>query len=315
MLLAASLMVVVVLAAVVLPRLLAPDRGYDPSFAPRVDRPLFATPGPRVVVDEGHRNLLLTQAALRPFVELLRRDGFMVDATNGPISSASLEGARVLILGGARGSNDANDDSAFDTAELEVIEQWIRRGGSLLVVTDHWPFGSAANELLARFGASGCAGLVEDPSRGDAERGPSHVIASRDNGGLVDHPITDGRSKDERVERVMTFTGQSLSTPPGGTALLTLSDTAISYPPRAPTVERSGGDVRVHMEYGAPTSAAGRAQAIAFEFGEGRVVVLADAGMIRAHRDGRGRPVGMNATDYDNMHFARGIMRWLARAE
>jgi len=68
-------------------------------------------------------------------------------------------------------------------------------------------------------------------------------------------------------------------------ALLRLSDSAVEWQPTAPRVTRDGGDVRVDMEYAAPLPAKGRAQAVALEHGAGRVVVLGDAGMLRAQRE------------------------------
>ncbi len=67
---------------------------------------------------------------------------------------------------------------------------------------------------------------------------------------------------------MQSFTGQSLRGPPGSIAFLRLSDTAIDVD--RPTKQR--------------TPAAGRAQGIAFEFGAGRVIVIAEAAMLRATR-------------------------------
>ena len=67
------------------------------------------------------------------------------------------------------------------------------------------------------------------------------------------------------------------------------------------------------MTYGDPVSAKGRAQGVALEVGQGRVVVLGEAGMLSAQRDRRGSPVGMNFPGYDNRKFALNIMHWLSR--
>src|SRR5690606_12273551 len=110
---------------------------------------------------------------------------------------------------------------------------------------------------------------------------------------LRDHPIIRGRSPSEQVQRVLTFTGQSLHGPSVATHFLALSDEATERPPGPPQVQREGGDVRVNMEYGEPVSAAGGAQGLAFEVQAGRVVVLGEAGMLRAQRDRNGTRVGM----------------------
>jgi hypothetical protein len=93
-----------------------------------------------------------------------------------------------------------------------------------------------------------------------------------------------------------------------------LSDAAVDRPASNPTVEKSGGDVRVIVNYGDPVSAKGRAQGLAVEVGKGRVVVLGEAGMLSAQRNGPGgSPVGMNFPGYDNRQLALNIMHWLSR--
>lgn len=95
---------------------------------------------------------------------------------------------------------------------------------------------------------------------------------------------------------------------------MALSDVATERPPTPARVERDGGNVRVVMEYGAPVSAAGRAQGVALEVQAGRVVVLGEAGMLRAQRESNGDRIGMNAPGYDNRQLALNIMHWLSRA-
>lgn len=308
--------------------LLMRDRGFDSSFDTTVADPRFARgAGPAVLLDASHHNTLTPDAALRPLCELLRHDGYRLSTTSGPFTAEALRSTGILVIAGALGANDAGDDPAFLPAELDAIEAWIRQGGSLLLVSDHWPLGAAVAPLAAQLGVTMCRGLVEDPSRGDPERGASHIIFTRANGGLADHPILGGARQDhapgragadhpvDRIDSVMTFTGQSLQAPPGAVALLRLSEGAITYPPTEPTVDRTGGDVRVSMEYGKPIPVVGGAQAVALELDRGRVVVIADAGMIRANRDGGGRPVGMNTPGFDNKRLVRNIMSWLARSD
>lgn len=290
------------------------SREWDSSFDTRVAAPAFRGDGPVVLFDEGHRNVHEADGAYRPFAALLRNDGCRVRVHRGPLSPEPLRGVSLLVVAGARGPNDANDAPAFTAAETDAVERWVRDGGALLLVTDHWPFGQAAETLAVRFGVGMGKGLVEDPARSDPERGASHLVFSVENGLLADHPIVRGREESERVRRVLTFTGQSLSVPPGSVALLRLSDTAVEWQPTAPRVTRDGGDVRVDMEYGAAVSAKGRAQAVALEAGKGRVVVLGDAAILRAQREKGGVRVGMNAPGYDDRPLALNAARWLLRA-
>ena len=287
------------------------DRQYDPAFDVRIASPAYSGNGPLVIYDEGHLNAHTADAAYRPLVSMIRGDGYAVRVSHQEISAGMLNGASILMIVCARGKNDANDAPAFSDAEAGAIVQWVEGGGSLLLVTDHWPYGAAAEPLAVRFGMRMGKGLVEDPGHHDAVRGSSHIVFTRESG-LPLHPIVEGRNPSERVLRVLTFTGQSLSGPPSGLVFLQLSDSAVEYPPASPKVEKDGGDVRVTMTYGSPASVAGRAQGIALDKGKGRVVVLAEAGMLRAQNESNGLQVGMNVAGYDNRQLALNIMHWLS---
>jgi hypothetical protein len=289
------------------------ERPYDRSFDASVAEPAYTADGPVVLYDEGHFNTHTTARAYKPFADLIRNDGYELQVTSEPMSTRTLTGAALLVVVCARGANDANDDDAFTGAEADAVEQWVRGGGSLLLVTDHWPYGPAVASLAERFGVRMGGGLVEDPEQHEPDRGASHLVFSRDNGLLREHPIVRGRHAGEQIGRVLTFTGQSLLGSPEAGAFLEVSGTAIEYPPTEARVERRGGDLRVHMEYADPVAAEGRAQGIALEVDRGRIVVLGDAGMLRAQVDSRGLRVGMNVPGYDNRQLAINVMHWLSR--
>ena len=77
----------------------------------------------------------------------------------------------------------------------------------------------------------------------------------------------------------MTFTGQSLKAPENGRAFLKLGDSAQNRAAKI-EVEKSGGDTRVLISYGEPEPAKGYAQAVALQFGKGRVVILSEAATV-----------------------------------
>ncbi len=303
--------VVVVLAAAFF--YMTRDRSFDRSFDTRVANPAYPSAGPVVLYDEGHLNTHKTTSGYKPFAGLIRSDGYTLRTTEQPFTPQELDGVSVLVLVLAQGSNPTNDSAAYSDAETAAIADWVRGGGSLLLVSDHWPFAMAARSLAERFGVDLGGGFAEDPKYHEPQRGTSHIVFSEENGLVREHPITRGRSAAERVRRVLTFTGTALQGPAGAVPFLLLSDSATDRPAGPARVERVGGDVRVLMQYGDPAPAAGRAQAIAFEFGRGRVVVLGDAGMLRAER-ARGGLVGMNVAGYDNRQLALNVMHWLSRA-
>ncbi len=304
-------LVVVIVAAVLL--VTKRDQSYDRAFDARVTEPAYRGDGHVVLYDEGHRNTHTTTGGYKPLADLIGSDGYKLRVVTQPLTAPALDGVSVLVLVLARGANDANDDPAYSEAEAAAIEGWVHTGGSLLLITDHWPYGPAVSSLARRFDVTIGTGLVQDAANHDPDESDSHLVFSEENGLLRDHPIIRGRSPTERVHRVLTFTGTSLRGPAAAVAFLALSDAATERPPGRPSVERVDGDIRVSMEYGAPIAAAGRAQGIALEVAAGRVVVLGEAGMLRAQRERDGRRVGMNVPGYDNRQLALNIMHWLSR--
>ena len=275
------------------------DRDFDTSVA----TPAYAADGPVVLIDEAHHNIHTAAGTYRPFADLVRNDGYRVRRGRDPIAAPALAGVDVVVIANALGTNDRNDDHAFTDAECDRLVEWVRGGGGLLLVTDHYPTGSAVANLAARLGVSMSGGITEDSTGSDERFDASHIVYRR----FPDHPATRG------LERVITFTGQSLGVPAGGTALLPLGEHAVDRP-ATPRVEHRGSDVLVHVEYGPGVPAAGRAQAVAFELDAGRVVVLAEAAMISAQLSSfDGSPFGMNVDGYDNRLFALNVMHWLSR--
>jgi hypothetical protein len=291
------------------------EQAYDRSFDSRVAEPTYRAEGPVVLFDEGHLNTHTTGEGYKPFADLVRSDGYTLRILKAPMTEAALKGVSVVVIALAQGANDTNDDAAYADEEAAVVEAWVRNGGSLLLITDHWPYGVAVSSLARRFDVGMGGGLVEDPGYHDPQRGASHLVFSEENGLLRDHPIVRGRNPSERVRKILTFTGQSLQihATAAYTPFLALSNAAIEYPPGPARAERDGGDVRVHMEYREPVSAAGKAQGVALEVDAGRVVVLGEAGMLRAQRDRNGVRVGMNVSGYDNRQLALNLLHWLSR--
>ena len=154
------------------------------------------------------------------------------------------------------------------------MHDWVKNGGALLLIADHAPFGGAAAALASRFGVDMSKGYTFDPENAVAGS-PTQLIFSRDNKLLGNHPILEGRNENERIKLLRSFTGQSLKGPEGSTGILNLANTATDRPTFA--AETS-------------VSAAGRAQAVAFKFGKGRVLVQGEAAMLSAQSLGSAKP-------------------------
>lgn len=279
----------------------------DLGWRPQLAAPSFAADGPRVLIDEGHHNASTAGIGGRyfPFARLLRADGFRVARGRGAFTAAALDGLDVLVIANASGAakpqflginlpggGDGDRGApAFTDAEIVALRTWVERGGGLLLVADHAPFGAAARALGEAFGVTMHGGFTEVP---DEVSDP--LVFSRENGRLGEHAILEGGASGRRVERVATYTGQSLDGPPAATLLLRLPANAVEY-------------VRAEPEF--IEQQAGGAQGLAMTVGAGRVVVLGEAAMLTAQVY-RGEHFGLNAPGQDNQQFALNTLHWLA---
>jgi hypothetical protein len=262
------------------------DENYDTTVA----NPAYTSTHPKVLFDEAHRNLHKTTGNFKPFVDLIRHDGYAITPNTDPFSASVLNGYDILVIANARG--EANG-SAFTDDEIEAVIEWVRRGGSLLLIADHTPFGGFAEKLANRFGVDMSKGYTDDP----ANRDPviKDLLFSRDNTLLGDHPVTNGRNAGEHINRVVSFTGQSLKSP-DAVPILKLADTAYDEFPNSDK----------------ELPAAGRAQALAFEYGKGKVFVSGEAGMLTAQLTRDDRKFGLNVPGIDNRQYALNIVHWLS---
>ncbi len=276
----------------------------DTSFVLPVQRPAFvAGAGPVVVVDEAHYNFHTADGRYRPFADLLRRDGYVVGGSREAFTAASLRGVQILVIANALAERNLTDwslptPSAFTADEIAAVRDWVQGGGALLLIADHMPFGGAATDLAAAFGArySNAFAFNGGPGRG-------LLVFRRSDGSLRAHPITDGRAASEHLDSVATFTGQAFTA--DGDALLVVGPAVISLlPQRAWEFTRDTPH----------ESAAGRLQGSVRRFGAGRVAFFGEAAMFSAQLAGPARaPMGMNApVAGQNAQFVLNIMHWLS---
>jgi hypothetical protein len=300
------------LAAVALGLVASCDSRVD--FDATVDRPAFALDsGPVVLFDEGHNNRHRMGDSYRPFAELVRNDGFRLQSLSGRLTREALKDAAVLVIVCAQSQTDTNQESAFTQDEVRAVTQWVRTGGSLLLVTDHYPFPNAAEPLANAFGLKAGKGMALDEQHDrPGSNDDSRLIFSRANGLLAASPITNGRGRAERVELVETFTGDAFRSRDRSGSVMSLAPSARILT-GVPHVTRNGSDTSVSVEFVDPRPAAGWSQGLAFPYGSGRVVALAEAAMLTAQEDG-GRKIGMNAPGNDNRQFVINILNWLGRA-
>ena len=281
----------------------------DDDYKPVASNPAYHNPAtaPRVCIDAGHNNAHTVDGLYKPFAKLLRSDGYRVSGIKSKFDNGLPADCNIVVIVNAAGgktyklfglnmptkSRERRPLSGFTPREITRVKQWVAGGGSLLLIADHYPFGSSAHDLSAALGVDMRGGFAEADNFDSAHgHDRSSLVFSKANGLLGHHAITDS------VTRVVTFTGQSLSSETG-TPLLVLGSHAVDYvgvPPRLQELD-----------------ATGRSQGVAVELGKGRIVVLGEAAQLTAQADDKGNRFGMQTGDNDNQRFALRIAHWLSR--
>ncbi len=277
----------------------------DTSFAPAVPDPAYQPGrGPVVLLDEAHFNFHTAGGRYLPFAELLRRDGYEVKASQSKLSRAYLHGARILVVANALAERNQEDwslptPSAFSPAEIAAVRDWVRGGGSLLLIADHMPFAGAAEELAEAFGVQFSNGYAVE------EGVPGPIVFRRSDGSLGVNQITRGRTDAERVDSVATFTGSAFQARGDVRPLFILKPSVVSVMPSA------AGEV---TEETPRIPVGGWYQGAVIRFGRGRLAVFGEAAMFSAQLAGPDRtPMGMNAPmAAQNARFLLNVMHWLS---
>src|ERR1700754_4723193 len=108
----------------------------DPNFETKVAHPAYTKNGPTVLFDEAHNNFHTAGGRYKPFADLIASDGYQVFSSKEKFSAGTLKGYDILVIANAMAP--ANQ-SAFTEAEADTVRDWVKAGGSLLLVADHAP--------------------------------------------------------------------------------------------------------------------------------------------------------------------------------
>jgi hypothetical protein len=75
------------------------------------------------------------------------------------------------------------------------VREWVSGGGALLVIADHYPIGTAVENLAQRFAIEMSKGFTDDPINYERESGVvSQLVFTRAKGLIGKHPITQGKA-------------------------------------------------------------------------------------------------------------------------
>jgi hypothetical protein len=125
----------------------------------------------RVMLDEAHHNIMATASGgYRPLVQVLTDAGFNVTPNTLPFRPDRLATTDVVCRrqserrrrAGPAWQNVPHRRSPM--LKSMPLKQWVKGGGGLLLVTDHYPTGVAARSLAERFGVKLSGGWTDDPA-------------------------------------------------------------------------------------------------------------------------------------------------------
>ncbi len=277
----------------------------DTSFKAKVGAPAYqAGSGPVVLIDEAHHNFHTMDGRYLAFARLLQKDGYTVQPQRGKFTPSGLAKTKILVISNALAPENENDwnlptPSAFDSSEIAAVRDWVEAGGSLLLIADHMPFPGAAETLARTFGVHMGNGFALDANMQNGRMSFTRPAL------LSDHVITRGRNTSERIDSVVSFTGQAFRLDGKGEALMTLGKNTVLL---LPQVAWQFSKLTPSM------SASGMLQGAAIEFGKGRVAVFGEAAMFSAQLGGPNRmPAGMNDPSApQNAQFLLNVLHWLS---
>ena len=133
--------------------------------------------GKIIYIDQAHNNFHQRDGRYLPFTKLLQKDGYTVETFNEFFTDNSLAKIRqgdILVIANPVHSNNTPEVnwiapiySAFTDSEINALEKWVKAGGALMLIADHFPFPGAVDKLAQRFGFYFDNGYNFDPNYND----------------------------------------------------------------------------------------------------------------------------------------------------
>jgi len=278
----------------------------DTTFSYSCTRAYTDLKGPRVLIDAAHNNFHSMEDRYRPFAEVLRNDGYIVQSNDKPFNRARLASCDVLVIANALAQRNVDNwslptPSAFTHSEILVVRDWVKGGGSLFLIADHMPFPGAVDSLAKTFSIFFSNGFAVNGS--DVKQ---PLVFTRGAGFLQVHPITEGLSASERIDSVVTFTGSAFRPSQNLQPILIFGSEAKALQTDTAWNFQHGGMI---------VPVIGWYQGAVCEFGKGRVAVFGEAAMFTAQLSGAEKqPSGMNAPGArQNAQLLLNVLHWLTR--
>jgi hypothetical protein len=183
--------------------------------------------------------------------------------------------------------------------EVKIVADWVRQGGSLLLIADHRPFAGSVALLAHAFGFD----FADELARRDPQTGEPDMFTV-EAGTLKGDAILSGRDESERVTSVQTFAGSAFRIPSSAQPVILLPRSFSLFSCGLPCPKDA-----------TKRPADGYYQGAVSRFGRGKVAVFGEAAMFSAQAVQSGDQTyyaGFNApTAKQNKQFILNLARWL----
>ncbi len=283
--------------------LMAQQKG-DPTYTPNVPDPAYkAGQGPTVHLDEAHHNFHTLDGRYQPFGKLLTADGYNLKPFKTPFTAQSLSKTKILVISNALHERNVKDwslptPSAFTDQEIDAVSQWVKKGGSLLLIADHMPLAGAAEKMAAKFGFKCHNGFVFH-----SQTRSGTITFTLKEKTLCPHKIIEGRKDPEKIHHVVTFTGQAFTCPKEAKPLLV-------FPPGYTILLPK--EAWVFDDKTPRKSPDGMAQGAVLQYGNGRIAIFGEAAQFTSQLAGGKTPIGMTSPEAShNQQFLLNVIHWL----
>ena len=175
----------------------------DPGFDPTVDRPAFTDTHPVVLIDEAHNNFHTAGGRYKPFADLVTSDGYTVTPNTKKFTADALKGCAILVVANAQGAplmkSAEAANAAFEPAECDAVHDWVKAGGSLLLIADHHPWGKSNEPLATRLGLDMGKSTAFDPANSETRIASATEFLTRQQvAGRPPHPRGTRRLRADR---------------------------------------------------------------------------------------------------------------------
>ena len=143
----------------------------DPHFDARVDKPTFTKTSRAYSSMKPITTLIQLTIVTSPSLIYFSMMAITLPSIASLSLKASLASHKILVIVNPLGSEDTDDEGAagpaFTPAECEVVSDWVRGGGALLLIADLAPFASAAEILAKQLGVDMSKSETTDAANAD----------------------------------------------------------------------------------------------------------------------------------------------------